>query len=103
MTSNEVKVVTADLKALASAMRAVFWYQPDAQATPPDQLPLAVTATANLNDNAAELQQYQKLAEAQGHRLGEMLDSAAKAYDEVDEKYKTTLDDPQRHAMVEGI
>jgi hypothetical protein len=103
MTSNEVKVVTADLKALAGAMRAVFWYQPDAQATPPDQLPLAVTATANLNDNAAELQQYQKLAEAQGHRLGEMLDSAAKAYDEVDEKYKTTLDDPQRHAMVEGI
>lgn len=103
MTTNEVKVVTADLRALAGAMRAVFWYQPDAQAAPPDQLPLAITATANLNDNAAELQQYQKLAEAQGHRLGEMLDSAAKAYDEVDEKYKTTLDDPQRHAAVEGI
>jgi hypothetical protein len=103
MTSNEVKVVTADLKALAGAMRAVFWYQPDAQAMPPDQLPLALAATANLNADAAQLQQYQKIAEAEGHRLGEMLDAAAKAYDEVDEKYKTALDDPQRHAMVEGI
>ncbi|MBI3224114.1 MAG: hypothetical protein HYZ39_03535 [Mycolicibacterium cosmeticum] len=101
--TTEAKVNTAELKGLAGAMRGVFWYQPEARAMPPDQLPLAVSAAANLNSNAEALQQHQKIAEAEGHRLGEMLDSAAAAYDEVDEKYKTTLDDPQRHSAVEAI
>lgn len=99
----EAKVNTAELRGLAGAMRGVFWYQPEAHAMPPDQLPLAVAAAANLNANAEALQQHQKIAEAEGHRLGEMLDSAAAAYDEVDERYKTALDNPERHAAVEGI
>lgn len=101
--SSETKVETSALKNLAGALRAVFWYQPDTEPIPPDQLPLALAATANLNANAAVLQQYHKMAQAEGRRLSEMLDSAAKAYDEVDAKYKTALDDPQRHAMVEAI
>lgn len=99
----EARVVTSELRGLAGALRGVFWYQPDVAAQPPDQLPLAIAAAANLNANAAALQQYQKIAEAEGQRLGEMLDSAATAYDEVDERYKGALDDPQRHAMVEAI
>ena len=79
----EAKVDTAALKGLAGAMRSVFWYQPEAQAMPPDQLPLAVAAAANLNANAAALQQHQKIAEAEGQRLSEMLDSAATAYDKL--------------------
>jgi hypothetical protein len=97
------RVNTEDLKLLASDMAAQQWPAPRADAAPPDALQLTKDVVASLNENAAVLQEYQKIARAESERLGQMLTFAANAYEAVDTKYKDKMDDPGRHTEVEAI
>src|SRR5215213_10080226 len=98
-----MRVETSDLKLLASDMDVQRWPSPDVEAAPPDALQLAKDAVASLHENPKVLQQYQDLARAESQRISEMLTSAAKAYDAVDDRDKGRLEVPGHHADIEPI
>ncbi|WP_326548832.1 hypothetical protein QGN32_12340 [Mycolicibacterium sp. ND9-15] len=88
----------------AGEMMAQQWHNPNAEAVvPPDALPSSSAAVANLNDNAKSLLEFQEWAEKENRRIAEMLQTAADAYQRVDETYGRVITDPGRRAAVEAI
>lgn len=96
-------VVTAELDRLATGMEGNPWFSPSVHVVAPDELQVAKSAAANLNENARLLERYQKWAEAENRRTAEMLRIAAKAYDDIDERYADNFDDPARSAELEAV
>ncbi|MEO3759851.1 hypothetical protein ABGB19_16380 [Mycobacterium sp. B14F4] len=100
---NGLGVVTAELDGLATGMEGNPWFSPSVRVVAPDELQVAKSAAANLNENARVLEQYQKWAEAENKRTAEMLRTAAKSYDDVDRKYAENFDDPGRAADLDAV
>jgi hypothetical protein len=96
-------VVPESLGAVAAAIESRTWHTADLDATPPDALPFTADAIANLNDSAHTLAQYQKLAEAENHRLAERFTYAVAAYRTIDGQYGQALDDQDRRHAIDAI
>src|SRR5262245_13173172 len=79
------------------------WPKNYVQVVAPDGLPLAGEAAANLNENAQLLEKYVQWAQAENNRISDMLETAAKAYRQVDDTYGRKMDNPERQSAIDNI